>query len=87
MPQDIARVCAYNPGRFVREFLPAGFGEGYGHIAPGYMGALTVLDKTKPYRVTRESLCTKSAWSPFEGYTLPASVRFTVLRGVVHGAS
>ena len=84
MPQDIARVCAYNPGRFVREFLPAGFGEGYGHIAPGYMGSLTILDQTRPFRVTRESVRTKCAWSPFEGYTLPASVRFTVLRGVVH---
>ena len=84
MPQDVARVCAYNPGRFVREFLPPGFGEGYGHIAPGYMGSLTVLDMNRPYPVTRESVCTKSAWSPFEGYTLPASVRYTVLRGVAH---
>jgi dihydroorotase len=25
--KDIARVCAYNPGCFVKEFLPAGFGK------------------------------------------------------------
>ena len=86
MPQDIARVCSYNPGRFVREFLPEGFGEGYGQIAPGYVGSLTILDPAKPYRVTRESLSTKCAWSPFEGYTLPGSVRWTVLRGVAHSA-
>jgi dihydroorotase len=30
LPQDIARVCACNPGRFVREFLPSGYGEGFG---------------------------------------------------------
>ena len=84
MPQDIARICAYNPGRFVREFLAAGSGEGYGHIAPGYLGSLTILDTTKPFRVTRDSVETKCGWSPFEGYTLPGSVRYTVLRGVVH---
>ncbi len=85
-PQEIARVCAYNPGRFVREFLPEGCGEGYGVIAPGYVGSLTVLDLEAPYRVTRESVRSKCGWSPFEGYTLPGSVRYTVLRGVVHGA-
>ena len=86
LPQDIARVCACNPGRFVHEFLPAGFGEGYGHIAPGYVGSLTILDLTTPYDVTRESVRTKCGWSPFEGYTLPGSVRWTVLRGAVHPA-
>ena len=85
-PQDIARVCAWNPGLFVREFLPAGFGEGYGRIAPGYMGSLTILDPAKPYAVTRESVKTRCAWSPFEGFTFPGSVRYTVLRGKVHRA-
>lgn len=83
-PGDIARVCAWNPGRFVHEFLPAGCGEGYGAIAPGYVGSLTVLDLEKPYAVTRESVRTRCAWSPFEGMTLPGSVRYTVLRGRVH---
>ncbi len=86
-PQAIARVCAFNPGRFVREFLPANFGEGYGCIAPGYVGSLTVLDLSTPYTVTRESVHTRCGWSPFEGYTLPGSVRYTVLRGVVYNAS
>ena len=85
-PEEIARVCAYHPGRFVREFLPLDFGEGYGLIAPGYVGSLTVLDRNKPYAVTRESVRTKCGWSPFEGYTLPGSVRHTVLRGRVHTA-
>ena len=84
LPQDIARVCAYNPGRFVQEFLPAAMGRGYGRIAPGFVGSLTVLDPRKPYQVTRESVRTRCGWSPFEGYTLPGSVRCTVLRGAVH---
>ena len=83
-PQDIARVCAFLPGRFVQEFLPAGFGKGYGYIAPGFVGSLTVLDMAKPYEVTRGSVRTKCGWSPFEGYTLPGSARYTILRGAVH---
>ncbi|MGI4829761.1 MAG: amidohydrolase family protein [Janthinobacterium lividum] len=86
-PQDIARVCAYNPGRFIQEFLSPDFGKGYGLIAPDYVGSLTILDMAKPYTVTRESVQTRCGWSPFEGYTLPGSVRFTVLRGAVHEAS
>lgn len=85
-PQDIARVCAWNPGRFVREFLPPGFGNGYGAIAPSFVGSLTVLDTRTPYPVTRGSVNTRCAWSPFEGTTLPGSVRYTVLRGEVHHA-
>ncbi len=83
-PQDIARVCAGNPGQFVREFLPPSFGEGYGRIAPGYVGSLTVIDPAKPYPVTRDSVKTKCAWSPFEGFTFPGSVRYTVLQGKLH---
>jgi dihydroorotase len=82
-PQEIARVCAYNPGRFVREFLPGGFGEGYGVIAPGYVGSLTVIDMKTPWTVRREEMKTKCAWSPFEGMTFPGRVRATVLRGRV----
>ncbi len=86
LPQDIARVCAYNPGKFVQEFLPDGFGEGFGYLASGYVGSLTILDPQAPYTVTRESVRSKCGWSPFEGYTLPGSVRCTVLRGAVHTA-
>jgi dihydroorotase len=85
--QDIARVCAFNPGVFVREFLPAGFGKGYGRVEAGYVGSLTVLDMSTPYVVTRESVKTKCGWSPFEGYVLPGSVRFSVIQGRVFPAS
>jgi dihydroorotase len=80
---DIARVCAYNPGYFVREFLPGGVGEGYGKISPGYVGSLTVLDLGSPWVVRREEMRTKCGWSPFEGYVLPGRIRCTVLRGKV----
>jgi dihydroorotase len=83
--EAIARVCAWNPGRFVKEFLPTGFGEGYGKVAPGYVGSLTVLDMHTPWLVEREQMKTKCAWSPFEGVTFPGRVRYTVLQGKVHG--
>jgi dihydroorotase len=83
-PQQIARVCAYNPARFVREFLPAECGQGFGEIAPGYMGSLTILDMHTPWTVRREDVNTKCAWSPFEGVTFPGRVRATVIRGKLH---
>lgn len=86
-PQQIAKVCAANPGRFVQEFLPSHLGKGFGQIAPGFVGSFTVLDTSKPYNVTRESVRSKCAWSPFEGFTFPGSVRFTVLSGKVHAAA
>jgi dihydroorotase len=85
-PQQIARVCAFNPGRFVNEFLPPGFGAGYGLIAPGYVGSLSILDTQTPWLVKREEMKTKCAWSPFEGITFPGRVRYTVLQGKVHEA-
>ena len=84
---EIARVCAYNPGMFVREFLPASFGKGYGAIEPGYVGSLTVLDPHSPFAVEREAMKTKCGWSPFEGHTFPGRVRCTILRGKVYRAS
>ncbi len=86
-PAQIARVCAWNPGRFVNEFLPRGFGKGYGMIAPGYVGSLTILNPDAPHLVQREAMKTKCGWSPFEGYTMPGRVTYTILRGRVYPAS
>jgi dihydroorotase len=82
--EQIARVCAYNPGRFVEEFLPAELGKGFGMVAPEYAGSLTILDLNGPWTVKREEMKTKCAWSPFEGFTFPGRVRATVVRGKVY---
>jgi dihydroorotase len=84
--QDIARVCAYNPGRFVREFLAASFGKGFGVIEPGYVGSLTILQPNAPLLIERKDQRTKCGWSPFEGYTMPGRVLYTVLQGKIHQA-
>jgi dihydroorotase len=83
-PMEIGRVCAFLPGRFVKEFLPESFGEGYGVVAPGYVGSLTILDTDSPWTVRREEMRTKCAWSPFEGVTFPGRVRATVVQGKVY---
>jgi uncharacterized protein len=85
-PQDIARVAAYNPGLFVDRFLPAqfpgrNFGKGFGDIAEGYMGSLTVLNPNSPIMVTRGDLKTKVGWSPLEGQQLPGSVEAVFISG------
>ena len=85
--RDIARVCSYNPGCFVNEFLPPGFGKGFGMIQPGYAGSLTILNPDAPSIIRRENLKTKCGWSPFEGYTLPGRVTYTILKGKVYPAS
>jgi dihydroorotase len=82
--QQIARVCAANPGQFVRPYLPQSYSKGFGRVEEGYVGSLTVLDLKTPYRVTRETLKTKCGWSPFEGVSFPGSVRHTVVRGHVY---
>jgi dihydroorotase len=84
---DIARVCAYKPGKFVKEFLPEDFGKGYGVVESEYAGSLTIVDPNAPFVVRREEMKTKCGWSPFEGYTLPGRVTYTVLQGRVHPAS
>lgn len=85
-PQDIARIAAYNPGRFVNRFLPAqypgrDFGKGFGDIAEGYMGSLTVLNTAKATTVDRKDLKTKVGWSPFEGRAFPGAVEAVFIAG------
>ena len=85
--QDIARVSAYMPGKFVnphlkRQFPKSNFGKGFGEIKKGFMGSLTVLDLAKPTVVDRRDLKTKVGWSALEGYTMPGSVEAVFIGGV-----
>ena len=82
-PMDIARVCAYNPGLFVNQFLPARFGKGFGRIEAGYAGSLTIIDPNAPRTVRREDLKTKCGWSPFEGVEFPGRVMYTIIQGKI----
>lgn len=87
-PEEIARVCAQNPGNFLNEFWeakPAPESAGrYGKLEEGYTGSLTVVDMNRKLKVEREKLKTKCKWSPFEGFTFPGSVITTIVKGEVY---
>lgn len=80
-PQDIARCCSLTPGRWLKPFLDDSFGEGYGRIAPGYVGSLSVIHPDLPTRVHKGILKTKCGWSPFEGRRFPGTLVDTYVRG------
>lgn len=86
-PQDIARVTAYSPGKFVNPFLKRQFpkarmGKGFGEIKKDFVGSLTVLNTKKKTLVEREKLKTKVGWSPLEGWTLPGAIEAVFIKGV-----
>jgi len=76
-PQEIARVCSFNPGQFMNQFTSVK----YGKIEPGFAGNLTVLDMNKPIKIEKSMLKTKCHWSPFEGVEFPGSVAMTIIKG------
>jgi len=77
--QQIRRVCAERPGRFLSRFLPLR----YGKIAAGYAGSLTILKRT-PVTIRRADLKTRAGWSVFEGQTFGGRVSHTIVRGQLH---
>jgi len=79
-PQDIARVCAFNPGKFVNEFNE----QKLGRIEKGYAGSFTIIDPHAPITIGKGGLKTKSAWSPFEGVTFPGRVTHTIVKGKIY---
>jgi len=81
--QTIARVCAYEPGRFVNHFTEQKMGQ----ITPGYAASFTVLDMSTPTTITNEQVRSKAAWTPFAGMTLPVTVRQTIVNGRVYDPS
>jgi dihydroorotase len=83
-PQEIARVASVNPGVFVKPYLPDGSGQGFGRIAPGYIGSLAVIDPGAAAKVEEARLKTKCGWSPFTGVEFPGQVRATIIRGRIY---
>jgi dihydroorotase len=82
LPHQILKVCCENPAQWVNKFLPSG-SHGYGKIAPGYIGSLTLIDRGTSFTVTKDKLKTKCGWSPFEGFAFPGSVQHTIVKGRV----
>jgi dihydroorotase len=84
--QDIARVTAFNPGKFANKFLKnqypgQDFGKGFGKIEEGYVGSLTVINTKKPVTVANKELKTKVGWSPLDGRRFVGGLEAVVVRG------
>jgi dihydroorotase len=71
--RSLALHACHLPGQF------SGFQ--VGRLLPGYRAHLAVLDLGAPWKVQAEDLHTKCGWSPFEGYTFPGRVAYTVASG------
>lgn len=80
--QQIALFTAYNPGRFINQFLNEEFGQGFGKIAPGYQATFTILDPSTSTTITRSQLQTKCGWSPLENKTFPGKLEKVIIRGL-----
>lgn len=85
-PQDIARVSAYMPGKFInphlkKQFAKRKFGKGFGEIKKGFMGSLTVLNLKTQTLVKREDLKTKAGWSALQGRVMPGAVEAVFISG------
>ncbi len=79
--QELARCTAYNPGLFIKDYLDAGYGKGFGKIEAGYYGALTVIDLETPLTLKREMIKSKAGWSALEGRPFKGQVKSVIIRG------
>ncbi|MFW5991528.1 MAG: dihydroorotase [Candidatus Nanoarchaeia archaeon] len=73
-PEDISRVCAYNPGGFLNQFSNKKLGK----IEEGYTANLTVLNCEKKEQVNVKSKC---GWSPFENLLTKGVVEMVFIHG------
>ena len=57
-----------------------------GYIREGYYADLVLVDLNKPYTITKENILYKCGWSPFENFTMPATIDYTFVNGnMVYG--
>ena len=54
-----------------------------GYIREGYHADLVLVDMNAGYKVTKENILYKCGWSPFDGHTFPASIKYTLVNGHV----
>lgn len=54
-----------------------------GYIREGYWADLVLVDMNNPYTVTKDNILYKCGWSPFEGHSFPATVKYTLVSGQV----
>jgi dihydroorotase len=52
-----------------------------GYIREGYYADLVLVDLNQSQTITKENILYKCGWSPLEGLTMPASIRYTFVNG------
>lgn len=52
-----------------------------GFIREGYHADLVLVDLNENYTVTKSNILYKCQWSPLEGFTFPASIKYTFVNG------
>ena len=74
--QQMMRLTSYNAAQF--------FGlNDRGRIEVGKRADITVLDLEHPETISSKNLYTKCGWSPFEGWTFPGRVAYTIHDGKI----
>jgi len=54
-----------------------------GYIREGYFADVVLIDMNDTTTVTKENILYKCSWSPFEGHTFPAQIKYTLVNGAV----
>jgi dihydroorotase len=54
-----------------------------GYLREGYFADMVLVDLQSPTTVTKENILYKCGWSPFEGHSFPAAVKYTFVNGEV----
>jgi dihydroorotase len=52
-----------------------------GYIREGYYADLVLVDLNQSSTVSKENILYKCGWSPFEGFTFPATISHTFVNG------
>lgn len=54
-----------------------------GYIREDYFADLVLVDMNNTTTVTKENILYKCGWSPFEGHTFPAQIKYTLVNGEI----
>ena len=79
---DLVRMCSHTPARRF------GLGHSKGMIAPGCDADIVIIDRSRTSVITNAGQASKAGYSPFDGWTSPATLTHVFLRGqqiVDHG--
>jgi dihydroorotase len=72
---DLVRVACEQPARIF------GLYPRKGHVQPGADADLVLVDPSRPMQIRNADQASKAGRTPFDGWTVPATPRMTLLRG------